>query len=76
LLRGKLRITPFSSALHSAHVEVDAWSAIVAAMMMMVTPPVAMTPSPAMNLDYIGRFGIVDSGALSWKRAGSLRNSK
>jgi hypothetical protein len=65
-----------SSAPPSTHVKVDARPAIVVAMMMMVTPPVAMTPTPAMNFDYIGCFGVADGGALTGKRACSLRNSK
>ena len=45
-------------------------------MAMLMAPPVAMTPAATMDLDYIGRFGIVDGGALTGKRTCSLRNRK
>ena len=45
-------------------------------MMVMVTAPVAMTPATAMNFHDIGRFGLVDCGALTGKRTCSLRNRK
>ena len=60
----------------SADVNVDAIPTIVAAMVMMMAPPVAMTPAATMDLDYIGRFGIVDGGALTGKRTCSLRDCK
>ena len=41
-------------------------------MMMMVTPPVAMTPTTAMNLNNICRRGFVDRCALAGKRTCSL----
>jgi hypothetical protein len=57
-------------------VKVDAWSTIVAAMVVVMAPPVAMTPAAAMNFDDIGRFGSVDDGGLTGKRTCSLRNGE
>ena len=45
-------------------------------MMVMVAPPVAMTPATAMNFYDIGRISIVDCGALPRKRTRSLRGRK
>lgn len=45
-------------------------------MMMVVTPPVAMTPTPAMNLNNICRFRVVDGCALAGKRTCSLRDGE
>jgi hypothetical protein len=45
-------------------------------MMVMMAPPVAMTPAAPMNFDNIGGLGIVDCCALPGKRTRSLRNGK
>jgi hypothetical protein len=60
----------------SANVKVDAGPTIVPAMMVMMAPPVAMTPATPMYFDNIRGFGSVDCCAVAGKRTRSLRNGK